>query len=124
MSKTTANRGDSAARFVAGCGVAIALAFVSLGHGYGQEGAGASPRSPEAGQNGGSAGTSSALLRNEPGAFAGYTLIAPMRTTTTYLIDMQGRVVRSWDSEYSPGHSAYLLENGNLLRAGSIPRPA
>ena len=60
------------------------------------------------------------LLLNEPAAYGGYTLFAPIGSTTTYLIDMEGRIVNQWESEYRPGHSAYLLENGHLLRAGSV----
>src|SRR4029078_163595 len=29
---------------------------------------------------------------------------------------MQGRIVREWKSDYTPALSAYLLENGHLLR--------
>lgn len=61
------------------------------------------------------------LAVNEPGAFQGYTLLAPMTSTKTHLLDMQGRVVRSWDCGCNPALSAYLLENGDLLRAGSLP---
>jgi hypothetical protein len=57
---------------------------------------------------------------NEPKAFKGYTLLAPMNSTTTYLIDMEGRVVKTWQSEFTPGLSAHLLENGHLLRAGNL----
>ncbi|MBU0618268.1 MAG: aryl-sulfate sulfotransferase [Planctomycetes bacterium] len=56
------------------------------------------------------------LLRHEQGASEGYTLFVPIRSTTTYLIDMDGNVVHSWESDSPPGHAAYLLENGNLLR--------
>jgi hypothetical protein len=59
------------------------------------------------------------LLLNDSRAFQGYTLIAPMFSKTTYLIDMKGKVVRTWESEYTPGVSAYLLENGHLLRPGA-----
>jgi hypothetical protein len=41
-------------------------------------------------------------------------------TSTTYLIDMQGKVVRTWESDTIPGYSAYLLENGDLLRPGVL----
>jgi hypothetical protein len=58
------------------------------------------------------------LIRNEPGAFSGYTIVAPIRSTTTYLVDMEGEVVHSWESEYSPTFGVHLLDNGNLLRAG------
>ena len=59
------------------------------------------------------------LLLNTSRAFQGYTLIAPMFSKTTYLIDMQGKVVRTWESDFTPGVSAYLLENGHLLRPGA-----
>jgi len=52
----------------------------------------------------------------EAQAYVGYTLVAPIQSTTTYLIDLQGEVAHTWDSSYQPAQSAYLLENGNLLR--------
>jgi hypothetical protein len=63
------------------------------------------------------------LTVNETNASPGYTLIASTNSTTTYLVDMQGRVVNSWKSDCLPGLSAYLLENGNLLRTGQVPNP-
>ncbi len=59
------------------------------------------------------------LLLNDPRAFRGYTLIAPMFSKTTYLIDIEGKVVRTWASDCTPGVSAYLLESGHLLRPGA-----
>ncbi len=59
------------------------------------------------------------LILNDSRAFQGYTLLAPMFSKTTYLIDMQGKVVRTWESDFTPGVSAYLLENGHLLRPGA-----
>jgi hypothetical protein len=56
------------------------------------------------------------LFLNEDDSFDGYTLFAPMPSQTTYLIDNEGKQVHSWSSGYRPGLSAYLLENGNLLR--------
>jgi hypothetical protein len=53
---------------------------------------------------------------NESGSFGGYTLIAPMNSTSTYLIDTDGRVVHEWKSKYAPALSAFLLEDGHLLR--------
>jgi hypothetical protein len=58
--------------------------------------------------------------RSESRAFAGYTLIAPLHSKGTYLIDMQGRLVRAWESRYEAGEGAYLLEDGHLLRAGQL----
>jgi len=60
------------------------------------------------------------LVLNEPGACDGYTLFTSIVSTTTFLIDMDGRIVNQWESEFKPGHSAYLLENGTLLRGGSV----
>ncbi len=61
-------------------------------------------------------------LINRPRAFAGYTLLSPLLSTKTYLIDMQGRVVRTWESDYTAGQDAILLDNGHLLRAGQLRR--
>jgi hypothetical protein len=58
------------------------------------------------------------LLQNDPRAFQGYTLFAPMGSTTTHLIDMEGRVAHTWRSDYPLAASVYLLENGHLLRTG------
>ena len=60
------------------------------------------------------------LLLNDAKAFQGYTLFAPMGSTKTFLLDMQGRVVKTWEAAAKPGHTAYLLENGNLLRAAEV----
>jgi Spy/CpxP family protein refolding chaperone len=60
------------------------------------------------------------LSINDPRALQGYTLLASLQSTKTYLIDMQGKVVRTWDSKHTPGASAYLLENGHLFRTASL----
>lgn len=39
------------------------------------------------------------LLVNEPTASKGYTLIAPINSTNTYLVDMEGHVMQSWKSD-------------------------
>ncbi|MCE5228217.1 DUF1566 domain-containing protein [bacterium] len=56
------------------------------------------------------------LFTNLSGAFAGYTLLAPMHYTRTYLIDNNGQYVHTWDSAYEPGRTAYLMPNGHLFR--------
>jgi Arylsulfotransferase (ASST) len=56
------------------------------------------------------------VVTNEPGAFEGYTLLPPNGSKKTYLIDNDGRVINQWTSNHVPGQSAYLLENGDLLR--------
>ena len=55
------------------------------------------------------------LFRNSPQAFPGYTLFAPKHHTLIYLMDNQGQAVHQWKSQYEPGQSVYLLENGHLL---------
>lgn len=60
------------------------------------------------------------LFINDSAAFNGYTLFAPNNSTTTYLIDMNGLLIHQWESAYTPTQTAYLLENGNLLRSAHI----
>lgn len=61
------------------------------------------------------------LYLNEESAFNGYTLLAPSSAKTTYLMNNCGEVVHSWDSNYTPGKLAFLMENGDLLRPAQIP---
>ncbi len=60
------------------------------------------------------------LSINDPRAFRGYTLLNPMNKKTTYLIDMEGRVVKTWESEHNSMHAAYLLANGHLFRVAVL----
>ncbi len=62
------------------------------------------------------------LIINKPGAFEGYNLFTPLDSGTTYLMDNEGRVVHTWESDYRPGSNSYLLENGNLLRPAGYGR--
>lgn len=59
------------------------------------------------------------LVLNTSQSFNGYTLFAP-DFTTTYLIDNCGRSVKTWQSQYVPGQSAYLLEDGSLFRTAKL----
>ena len=43
--------------------------------------------------NGGPATTGVGLIRNDPEAFQGYTLLSPLQSKSTFLIDMNGRVI-------------------------------
>jgi hypothetical protein len=61
------------------------------------------------------------LLYNSPKAYDGYTLMAPKHMGTTYLLDNEGRVIHTWQSDYAPGQTVYLLENGNFLRSCNLP---
>lgn len=56
------------------------------------------------------------LFINTPEAFPGYTLFAPMGNTTTYLINNCGQKVHSWPSAHQPAMTAYLMEDGSLIR--------
>lgn len=46
----------------------------------------------------------------------GYTLFAPMASSTTYLINDSGTVVHTWPGVYTPGASAILAADGYLWR--------
>lgn len=56
------------------------------------------------------------LIANQPEAFEGYTLFAPLNHKSTYLIDMAGEIVHRWEHEDQVGNSVYLLPDGRLLR--------
>lgn len=60
------------------------------------------------------------LIARTAEAAPGYTLLAPFSDTTTYLIDLDGNVVHTWESRYKPGLLAYLLPDGRLLRGISV----
>jgi len=65
--------------------------------------------------------TDSVVVADQPDApSAGYNLFAPLRTTTTYLMDNDGNLVHSWDTGYTPGNAVYLLESGELLHTGGV----
>lgn len=51
----------------------------------------------------------------------GFILIAPLRSNETYLLNEDKQVVHRWTSDYPPAASAYLLENGDLLRTARDP---
>jgi hypothetical protein len=56
-------------------------------------------------------------------ASPGFTLFAPhfAENTTVYLVDLQGRVVHTWNMPYPPGLSGYLTERGTLFYNGRTP---
>jgi hypothetical protein len=64
------------------------------------------------------AGPTGVLLYKQGKAYDGYTVFAPIMSQRTFMIDMEGNIVHTWDSQYYPGLYAELLPNGNLLRAG------
>ncbi|MEZ4793030.1 MAG: aryl-sulfate sulfotransferase [Gelidibacter sp.] len=58
------------------------------------------------------------LQFNDPNAFDGYTLFTPSSNNKVYLIDNCGQKINEWTFTELPALTCYLLENGNLLRAG------
>ena len=73
---------------------------------------GIAAQTPPAAPPGGPATQGVGLIRNEPGAYTGYTLISPLQSKSTFLIDMNGRVVKTWETDSTPSSLAYLLESG------------
>jgi hypothetical protein len=99
-------------------GLALALLVFVAGSGANAQ---AQPDKPKAPPD--KPRTKVGLLAHEPTACPGYTLIASTNSGNTYLVDMGGRVVNTWKSDVTQGLSAYLLENGNLLRTGAVKNP-
>lgn len=64
--------------------------------------------------------TTMGLISLESGSVEGYNLLAPFSSDTIFLIDNCGQIVHSWASEFTLGSAAYLLDNGDLLRLGSV----
>lgn len=52
--------------------------------------------------------------------YNGYTLFSTVNSKTTYLIDMEGQIVHTWNHDTRAGRYVVLLENGNLLRGGVL----
>jgi hypothetical protein len=101
------------------------LAAAALWVGALGENSAQNPPTPNPLSNAGPATQGIGLIRNEPGAFQGYTLVSPpvspLQSQTTFLIDMNGIVVKSWATDSAPSSLAYLQENGNMLRASDSP---
>lgn len=56
---------------------------------------------------------------NDSASFKGYTLFSPAYWYETYLINNEGRKIRSWESDHIPGLGgvAYLSDDGYLYRS-------
>jgi Arylsulfotransferase (ASST) len=67
-------------------------------------------------------GPTGVLHYDRDNAYDGYTLLAPNLSRMVYLIDMKGRMVHSWETDYASNFTE-LLPNGNLLRSGKYPNP-
>jgi len=55
-------------------------------------------------------------------AYKGYTLFAPMGGGSgVWLVDMEGRFVHHWETDFDPACYGTLLPDGHLLYAGKLP---
>lgn len=61
------------------------------------------------------------LMRNDPGAYEGYTLIAPLFHPSVYLINLEGQNVHKWDVSVAFGTTNRLLPDGALFRVSGAP---
>lgn len=77
---------------------------------------------PDSGDTPSDIGDVSRGLRiNEAGAMEGYVLYRPLLSGTTYLVDRNGRVVHTWETDHEPAGGVYLLDNGHLLMSVREP---
>ena len=60
------------------------------------------------------------LIKNEAGAFPGFTLYTPLGNNDTHLLNMSGEAVHTWKSDHPPANSAFILANGDLLRCSKV----
>lgn len=61
------------------------------------------------------------LIKKTQEATPGYVIFSPLQSATTYVVNTNGEVVHTWESEYGPSGWLYIKENGNLLRGGREP---
>lgn len=57
---------------------------------------------------------------NNNGGEERFVLYTPLGSTETYLINKRNDVFHTWSSEFEPGQSAYLQDDGSIVRAGAI----
>lgn len=60
------------------------------------------------------------LVLKTAAASPGYTLIAPFGGQSSYLIDLDGKVVHHWTTDRKPSQAAYLLPDGCILRTYKV----
>ena len=69
----------------------------------------------------GGLGMKRGLINKTEQATPGYVVFSPLLSSTTYVIDTDGKVVHTWQSDYGPSGWLYLKDNGNLVRGGRQP---
>jgi len=79
------------------------------------------PQDQTPGPNTGGLGMPRGLINKTTEATPGYILFSPLLSATSYLVDLEGKVVHTWESEYGPSGWIFLKENGNLFRGGRQP---
>ena len=79
------------------------------------------PSGPGFAQIVGGIGLERGLIEKKPEHTPGYVYFCPLLSSTTYLINTDGQVVHTWESEYGPSGWGYLMDNGDLLRGGRDP---
>lgn len=60
------------------------------------------------------------LRLRDPRAFPGYTLVCPLTSLRTVLLDLDGRIAHEWKSDLPPGNSVFLQDDGTIVRCGRI----
>jgi len=58
---------------------------------------------------------SGVLFHNPDKTFDGFTTVAPIRHTASYLINMEGHIVHTWKLPGPLGTKGYIIPNGNFL---------
>jgi hypothetical protein len=53
--------------------------------------------------------------------WVGNTLITPLRSTETFLIDIDGNTIQTWHGDNGAGHTVYLLPDLSVLRGQGDP---
>lgn len=69
------------------------------------------------------ANTVGVMLQSEA-SYDGFTLLPVTSSNSTFLINNCGEEVKCWTSNYKAGMMAYLLPDGDMIRAGRTNNPA
>jgi len=104
--------------------IALSCAVVFAGNDQAPQG----PQAPGRGVGPGRGGRGPAAANEPRGirvktdqATPGYLLFAPLNSDTTFLVNNDGAVVKTWKSQFAPGASVKFLDNGNIVRSGFEP---
>lgn len=76
---------------------------------------------PKPDRNIGGLGMPRGLIFKSEGATPGFVIFNPLLSAITQMINMDGKIVHQWKSDFGPSGWFYLKDNGNLLRGGRDP---